>query len=172
MSMIYFGIKPTGQEDRFSCWAACMSWWLNATKRHKRQTQRELISTYDNGFFTNSNGAILPEAVKTRLFPYYGLEMIDVNGDDLPLMLFNDPTPIIYINPFVGALHMNVIFNAHAEAVAGKFGELEIAPGAVCMEPYYPFTAPDFKRTGLYMFRPFSYFTKFSRKVFLGVEKS
>lgn len=32
----YLGIKPVGQLNDFSCWAACLSWWLQAVNHSNR----------------------------------------------------------------------------------------------------------------------------------------
>lgn len=167
----YQSVKPIGQIDNYACWAACLSWWTKAMNRANKKTQIELIKIYDNGLLTDGNGAIMPSALESYVFPAFNLKLQKVNKDDLVFYQFKEPTIMIFRNPAVGGLHMNVVFDSRAEVTQGQYGEATALPGVTTMEPYYPYNVGNGKRTGVFLFRPFSYFTQAESTVYLGVQK-
>lgn len=52
----YRGIKAVKQEDRNSCWAACLEWWLKSVENRKKMEQWELLIEYSD--YCNSDGTI------------------------------------------------------------------------------------------------------------------
>lgn len=61
MAKNYLHIKAVGQLDPFSCWAACLKWWLKATRSIKK-SQRSIINKYDH--MTDQDGAITYDGVE------------------------------------------------------------------------------------------------------------
>ena len=78
----YQSVKPIGQIDNYACWAACLSWWTKAMNRANKKTQIELIKIYDNGLLTDGNGAIMPSALESYVFPAFSLKLQKVNKDE------------------------------------------------------------------------------------------
>ncbi|HRH42205.1 MAG TPA: hypothetical protein PKY82_11310 [Pyrinomonadaceae bacterium] len=147
----YATIKPIGQFDKNSCWAASLSWWLKAIEHSNALTQSQLISRFD--YLTNSDGGISIFALKSKIYPSFGMKTVDVSIEKLAGLEVNKPLIIIYNYPEVGGTHMNVIFARTIDSSRG------IQVGFTVMEPFYPLGGKDGQRTGLFITRPVSHFT-------------
>ncbi len=52
----YRGIKAVRQEDRDSCWAACLEWWLKAVENRPKMEQWEVLIEYED--YCNADGQL------------------------------------------------------------------------------------------------------------------
>lgn len=146
----YAAIPPVGQVDAFSCWAACLTWWLKAVRGGRPSwTQLEVISEYDR--YTDDSGGFPPEDVKdvwtndTRL----KLSAGTFNSQNYwysGLPIGEQPVMIAFVHPDAGT-HMNVVF--------GQSGRQVMA-----MEPYFPYLGTDGRRTGRILQRSVDFYVK------------
>jgi len=145
-------LKPEGQLDDTSCWAACMSWWLSAmvlSSRRRGLPQGELLNL--GRPYVNPDGGVGPRSL-TRLAKLDAIRM-DVRYVPPGSLLtdyasIDQPLLIVFNYPEAGGTHMNVIFDQKGKSVC-------------CMEPYYPLTVDvKAKRTGKYFRRDLTFFNK------------
>lgn len=153
-------LPPEGQIHSNACWAATISWWMQAMSldynRRSRQSQYDLLAEF-NQFTANAGGIYgtgirtVCESAKIRMYlQYVSPTRLKTDFD------FSSPAVIIFNYPAVGGTHMNVIFDQQADTV-------------MCMEPFYPLvsTARTGERFGTYIRRPLSFFAN-SHEVGIG----
>ncbi|MFO0916355.1 MAG: hypothetical protein U0795_25585 [Pirellulales bacterium] len=142
-------IQPVGQNDRNACWAASISWWLNAYSLHfKRRwlTQNDLLAKFtdkclDDGSLPISQLRSVCESAEVRIDLAY-MSPAKFRSD---YETIDGPLLIVFNYPTVGGTHMNVIFDRQGGTV-------------MAMEPYFPFPGRDGQRTGKYERRDLTFY--------------
>lgn len=168
MATDYTLFPPVGQNDNYSCWAACLSWWLTAMGKPP-ESQNDII--HDFNALAASDGSITPDIFRTiAADPKFNMQVasFDINGmqqmRDVGLLPITLAPNIIVWNKFltgpgVIGMHMNVIFNQRD----GGSGAI-----VTCMEPFFPDPGADGQRTGQFVDRPITFFLDTS-PIYFGV---
>lgn len=162
MSDGYKSVPTEGQIDGFSCWAACLAWWLRAVKGGRPSwTQTQIIAEYDR--HCADDGGFPPEKIlevwpaDTRLKIQGGVfRTAPYRNSRMPLG--DRPVIIAFNYPLVGGTHMNVVFGYSG---AGH------ARNMTAMEPYHPHPGQDGRRTGKFEDRTVDFYIKDSPNVLL-----
>jgi hypothetical protein len=140
-----------------ACWAACLCWWLKATREGRPSwTQNQILAEFDR--YTSDDGSFDPlrllELFKTdtRLKVSAGVFKTSAyRGRGLPIG--ERPVMIAYNHPMAGT-HMNVIFG-------------QVHRTVIAMEPYHPYPGVDGKRTGTFVERSVDFFIGKSPNILL-----
>lgn len=146
----YVSIPPIGQNDKFSCWAACLAWWLKAVGGGRPSwTQNRIIAEYDK--HTDGDGGFPPARIRDVWLADQRLKMMvgTFNSRDFwdkPLPIGKRPELIAFVHPEAGT-HMNVVFNPMGRTV-------------MAMEPYFPYPGSDGRRTGQILERSMDFYVK------------
>jgi hypothetical protein len=149
MSKDYTKINPVGQLDKSACWAACLSWWLEAVGGGRPLlSQNDLIEEFDKHCGADGSmpiGFLRDVVARDSRFKistaFYTASHFISRG----FPISDTPVIIIYKPPVIEKIHFNVIFDKIGNTVN-------------CMEPYHPIGALDGKKTGKFERRPNSYF--------------
>ena len=137
MASRYRYVKEIGQEDKNSCWAASLAWWLKATKKSKKK-QWELISSDEYAVLwdTAGSGGTVSEAGIMTIVTDNRWEMSHqklesgshLDASVLKAHLNFGPVYIAYRDMVSNGNHVNVIYDI--------FGPDEY-PQVSVMEPGY-----------------------------------
>lgn len=162
--MDYRTILPIGQNDATSCWAAALSWWLRALGRQPPSTQNDLLVEFAP--MAGEDGTVTMDGfTKIAATPRFDMQLatFDIDGiqqmrDTGMLPITNTPNLIIWnrfiVGPGLIGLHLNAVFDQKQGADGSYI--------VTCMEPDFPESAPDGKRTGQLVDRPVSFFLNVS----------
>src|SRR5579872_815044 len=151
----YKSFPPIGQNDNFSCWAACLSWWLTANSRQP-STQNDLLVEFNYLASQSDSGTVSADDFMNKIVPTPRFnmqaarfeidqiaQMRDISGL-LPLTLA--PNIVVWQKflpgPGVIGFHMNVCFDQQQNGDTTT---------VMCMEPWFPENVADGQRTGVFM---------------------
>jgi len=158
----YRTIPPEGQFDPFSCWAACLAWWLKAVKDGRPSwNQAAILHEYtkycddDGGFPAEKILEVWP--ADTRLKISGGVFKTD-KYRFARLPLGDLPVIVAFNYPDIGGTHMNVLFGLDGQMNARKL---------TAMEPYFPYPGINGKRTGRFEDRTCDFYIKDSPNIIL-----
>ena len=146
----YAAIPSVGQIDAMSCWAACLTWWLQAVRDGRPSwTQLKIISEYDK--HTAEDGGLPPAKIKEVWTADNRLKISAGTFNSQHywfrgLPIAEKPVMIAFRHPQAGT-HMNVVFGQKGRTVQA-------------MEPYFPFPGIDSKRTGCILERSVDFYVK------------
>jgi hypothetical protein len=162
MANDYRSVPAEGQFDQFSCWAACLAWWLRAVRGGRPSwNQAAIISEYNK--YCGDDGSFPPEEIMrvwqgdARLKMSCGVfKTSEYRFARLPLG--DSPVMIAFNYPLVGGTHMNVVFGLDSQMNARKL---------TAMEPYFPYPGTDGRRTGRFEERTADFYIKESPNIIL-----
>lgn len=151
-------MKAVKQEDKTSCWAACLEWWLKAVPNRPSQEQWEIIADYSQYWETTPGGTIsklgmckLVYDARWRMQVQYQVAF-NMREETLLEHLARGPVYIGYYEKKVNGNHVNVIYDSYK---SGGILKLRV------MEP----------NGGKHRVRHFSYYTRGSGDVILASPK-
>ncbi len=146
MAKNYRNIKAVKQEDKTSCWAACLEWWLKAVESRPKLEQWEIIEEYSEYWESTSDGTIsklglckLVYDARWRMQVQYQLAL-NIREETLLEHLARGPVYFGYYEKKVNGNHVNVIYDYFE-----KKGNLQLK----LMEP----------NGGKHKTRPFTYYS-------------
>jgi len=162
MANDFRSVPTEGQFDQFSCWAACLAWWLRAVRDGRPSwNQAAIIAEFNK--YCDDDGGFPPEKIldvwpkDSRLKISGGVFKTDsYRFKNLPLG--DSPVIIAFNYPTIGGTHMNVLFELDGQVSARK---------VTAMEPYFPYPGTNGKRTGRFEERSADFYIKDSPNIIL-----
>lgn len=147
-------LNAIGQPDSMGCWYTCISWWLKAMAVNSKRRALDPLEVYTKfqsvvGDGWNKLGGGLSKEKLIKIGKDQAVRMtFDFHTPETfkTKMAIDVPVLVIFNYPGAGGTHMNALFNQTGDEVWS-------------MEPYYPLSAEDGKRTGKYIKRKMSFFT-------------
>ena len=162
MASLYRTVPAMGQIDKFSCWAACLAWWLKAVKDGRPSwSQTQIIAEYNK--YCDDDGGFPPEKIlevwpKDNRLKISGGVFKTAAYRFARMPLGEKPVIIAFNYPTIGGTHMNVLFDYSSQMNARN---------VAAMEPFVPYPGVDGKRTGSIVDRTVDFYIKDSPNVLL-----
>jgi len=133
---LYKLFPAEGQVDPNACWAACLRWWMYATKSILRD-QYDILSLYD----CNDDGTISEKVIKQIINdPQWGMKMEKpmaankFTASVLKKLLKNGPVYVGFTETSKKKKHVNIIYDM--ETINGKTRVAVMEPQAIEKEDY------------------------------------
>lgn len=158
---MYSHIPAVGQLDSMACWAACLKWYLKAT-RSVTKSQRSIIDKYIG--LTDSWGAMQPDEivqiiVDNDMYIEVHDRASDFTAQVVAQRLTYSPLYVAYTESSTQTRHVNIIYSL---VDSGSNPRVKV------MEPQFKENA-DLTWKGAHQIKPLSEFNRFGT-VYFGYE--